>query len=160
MKPYYNTLLILLVGSLLTFLLGRLSTKLNLREESAKKREDRIVELERKLAVVEAEAAPIHAAFLQMAITKLTHFHTPATDKLLEKIVAPFDQTEEEIEEIRIAMEERMADPSIEIDETEKIHAKILPDLIRLAHIEAVEKEVETTNKIAIIKTPVSDLEV
>lgn len=158
MNPYYNTIIILIVGSALTFILGRLSTRLNKREAADEDKEKRIVELQRKLAVVEAEAEPINAMFLAMSIAKLTHFHTPATDRILEKIVTPFNQTEEEIEELRIAMEERMADPSIEIDEAEKIHAKILPDLIRLAHIEAIENIEDTTTEIAIIKTPIEKL--
>lgn len=143
MNPFYNTIIILIIGAGLTFVLGRLSTKINKKDDDNQDKENRIIELEQKLAVLSAEAAPIHAAFLAMSIAKLTHFHTPVADEILQKIVFPFNQTEEEIEELRIILEERMADPSIEINGAEKIHAKILPDLIRLAHLEAIEKEEE-----------------
>lgn len=143
MNPFYNTIIILIIGAGITFVLGRLSTKINKKELDSEDKENRIIELEQKLAVLSAEAAPIHAAFLAMSIAKLTHFHTPATDKILQKIIYPFSQTEEEIEELRIVMEERMIELNGEIEGAEKIHAKILPDLIRLAHIEATERDEE-----------------
>lgn len=148
---YVQQYLPIFIAAGLAFVLGRLTDKISRNRE----RDKRITELEKNQAVMTEQAKPIAAAFLALSIDKLTHFHTPETDKILAKIEAPFNQTEEEINELAVAMQERMEDVSGEIDEAEKIHAKILPDLIRLAKLE----QHEDTSKVELmlVKKPVTE---
>lgn len=168
MHTFLTIYLPIIVTAILAFVFGhithRITTKDSTREQeridiasATEKRNDRIAALESKQAAMEAEAKPMFATVLAMSIAKLTHFHTPVTDKILEKIVPPFEQTEEEIEELAKAMKERMKDVSGNVDEAEKIHAKILPDLIRLAKIEAQEEN-NTKTEIQMIKVLLNEI--
>lgn len=126
--------------------------------DAEKIRDRRLTELERKQALLEATALPIAAAFLKMAIAKLTHFHTPRMDELLIKVGPPNILTDEELKELTILREERMVEVSDKVDESEKIIAKILPDLIALEKLEAVKLKEDETTEVILVKQPKTEI--
>jgi hypothetical protein len=128
-----KAILLLFVGALLTFL----ATAFWVRRAAKAAHDKRVTELERQMAVLMAEAKPINAYVQAMAIAKLTHFHTPETDKLLAKVGARERLSGSDVERLAHALKERESVVDSEVDEEERIWARILPDIIRLAKIEA-----------------------
>jgi hypothetical protein len=66
----------------------------------------------------------------------LTHHHIPRVDLLLSKITNPKTMTDEETEELRIALQERTTDMGDKISPEERIAANILADVVKLTAIE------------------------
>lgn len=112
---------------------------------------DRIVELERQLAVMRAEAQPISAAFQAMLIKKLTHLHTPVLDALLVKLGPPLTLTTDEELRLTEALKQRVVDLDAEIDELERDAATMLP---------LVMKRVRAEQELATDSSTIGDLQI
>src|SRR5688572_30207802 len=75
--------------------------------KEVKKQKEIVAELTTKMAVLEAEAKPIHAAYLAALVSKATHFHTPRMDYLISRLNPPSSLTDDEREELEAAIQER-----------------------------------------------------
>lgn len=93
--------------------------------------------LRQKIAVLETSLLPINAVYQAILVKELTHFHTPETDRLLEKLGPPITLTEAEEKELYAAMDKRMLDQGDLITESERGAAKILPEVIKRSRAEA-----------------------
>jgi hypothetical protein len=96
----------------------------------------RLVELETKLALVDAAVVPISTAFQALLIKELTHFHTQEMDALLVKVGPPNVLTTEEYERLVVMLKERTRDLGAEISESERGAAHILPVVMTRAQVE------------------------
>lgn len=96
----------------------------------------RLGQVEMEMVRMKAEAIPINAAYLAMINSGLRHHHAPRLDELLDKMSDGEALTAGELKERDKALEIRAADPSF--PEDERIKAKILPDVERLAEIEKI----------------------
>lgn len=171
MNPVLQTILIsLIVGvflALVGFALGRLGRSRDRKTdkvlsnelvaiEAVKNRDNRISELERVVAQLEERAAsrdksaiPIEAAMQAMLIHKLTNPHTKDADALLKKLT---DQTLTVADAAAFAeaMEDRQTDMGV--SESQRLAAKILPDMVRLR--ELAEKESAGDVKTVMVTVP------
>lgn len=97
----------------------------------------RVSDLEKQLAVVGAQIAPISAVYQSALIKTLTHFHTPIIDALMEKVdnKGVVALTDKEESELLIALEKVAKDP--ETDEYETAAANALPYVMTMARIDA-----------------------
>lgn len=97
----------------------------------------RTTRLEQELASLKTAVVPISAAFQAILIKELTHYHTPVTDRLLEKLengtLAPTEERE-----LSVALEERTRDMNGDIPESERDAARMLPMVIKRVRAEAV----------------------
>lgn len=129
--------------------------------ESAKKavvkRDEQIQELQRQMAVLQAESIPVQAAFQAMLIAKLTHLHTPRVDELLKKLGPPVMISDEEMAELRAALEERIVAVDARIDKEERIAAKILLDVAMLNRIEDDRQHAAKTEMILVTQPVVEE---
>lgn len=124
--------------------------------EEVKTRDGRITELERSVAELELKiteqrkaAIPIEAAMQAMLIHKLTNEHTPDADALLKKLTDK-SLTVEDAANFAKAMEHRETD--MDVSESQRLAAKILPDMVRLR--ELAEKEVTGACKTVMVTVP------
>lgn len=152
MHPLVQGVILLSAGALLT-LLATWFWKRNAAKDADK---GRLSALEQQMAVLTAEAQPINAYVQAMAIAKLTHFHTPETDKLLAKVGTNTRLSEPDVEKLALALKQREVVVDSEVDEEERIWARIFPDIVRLARIEAerLESKEETPREIALVSVP------
>lgn len=97
----------------------------------------RLTELEKKIAVMEAAAIPITAAYQTMILSGLRHHHAPALDEVLDKMADGKPLTAEDLKIRKKGLAERQNDP--ETPEAERIKAKILEDIERLGVLEKEE---------------------
>lgn len=157
----------LLAGALVSYGLNRLGKSRDTKsaaelksleeaKQSVVERDKKIEELMRQMAVLQAESIPVQAAFQAMLIAKLTHMHTPEVDDLLKKLGPPVTITEEEMEELRKALEERKIAVDERIDEEERIAARILLDVAMLNRIES-ERQAAAKTEIILVTQPVTD---
>lgn len=164
---FLYSLSLLAVGALIAYGFNRLGKRRDTKSadekeslESAKKavvkRDEQIQELQRQMAVLQAESIPVQAAFQAMLIAKLTHFHTPEVDELLKKLEPPGTITKEEMAELRAALEERKKAVDERIDEEERIAADILLGVARLNEIEFSRQSAAKTETI-LVTQPVSE---
>lgn len=116
------------LGAGLTWLIQHGTRK----EEAHQKLLDRIAELERSMGAVNLAVMPLTAAYQQMLIAKLTHFHTPEMDALMQKIT-PDTLTREETLRLGVLLEERERDMGNLISPQERIAAHLLPGVVALA---------------------------
>lgn len=122
--------------TLLTAALGVLGTSFwNARAEK-KALLARVTELERLNALVTQAVVPISAAFQAILVKKLTHFHTPVMDKLLEKLGPPITLTDDEEKELIEALKQREIDVNGLIDDAERDCARMLPIVMRMVKAE------------------------
>lgn len=162
MNPVLQTILIsLVVGVFLAvfgFALGRLGRSRDRKSDDAlrleavaieavKARDKRISELEKSVSLLEERAAnrdkeaiPITAAMQAMLIHKLTNPHTPEADALLKKLTDE-SLTVDDAKEFAEAMKEREED--MKVSESQRLAAKILPDMVRLRELAEVEAQDE-----------------
>lgn len=160
MNPELKILLWLIVGGAVSLLFSRLFRGRDKRE-AVREKDDvddkkRLSELERQIAILTAEAQPINAYVQAMAIAKLTHMHTPETDELLAKVGAKKKLSEPDMERLAVALKKRQVIVDAEVDEEERIWARIFPDIVRLAQIEAerLASKEETPRDIALVSVP------
>jgi hypothetical protein len=159
------SILLMFVGSALTWVAARYWFNRNVAQKMAEKLEDTRVDLakqiekdreaaavqlakdhaqlvtdframEAKLAVLSAAVVPISTAFQAILIKELTHFHTPRMDELLAK-VGPGTLTADEERELAVALLQREADMGELITASERDAAHILPLVITRAKAEA-----------------------
>jgi hypothetical protein len=95
----------------------------------------RLAALERMNELLTGPVLRMNAAIQQMLVLKLTHYHTPETDRLLAKL-SPFTLTPEEEVELIAALHERELDMGNLIDDEERSAAKLLPIIMRLVAAE------------------------
>lgn len=152
MSPLVQGALLLLAAAALTFLATWFWKRSAVKDVD----KGRITKLEQQLAVLMAEAQPINAYVQAMAIAKLTHFHTPETDELLAKVGANKRLSEPDVQRLATAMKEREVVVDSEVDEEERIWARIFPDIVRLAKIEAerLASTEETPRDVALVSVP------
>lgn len=88
----------------------------------------RISELEKQLAIVGTQIAPLNTVFQSMLVKQLTHAHTPYQDALMKKLggegIPPTITEEEEVALVEV-LKQIAADPAV--PEAEREAAKILP---------------------------------
>lgn len=128
-------------------------------DEGMAERLKNIARLRSKVEILTAAAIPIHEAYQAVLTTKLSHSHTPDMDKLLAKLGPPNTLTPEEITQLEIGLAARMQDYGDMIDEAERITAKILPDVVRLAEIEKDNQNPDAVTENLIISKPESHKE-
>lgn len=152
MNPLTQGVLLLTAGTAL----GLLVTWFWKRNAAKDVDKSRITELEKQMAILTAEAKPINAYVQAMAIQKLTHFHTPQTDELLARVGANEKLSELDVEKLAAALREREVTVDSEVDEEERIWARIFPDIVRLKQIEAerLASTEETPRDIALVSVP------
>lgn len=152
MSPLVQGVLLLTTGAMLTFF----ATWFWKRNAAKDVDKTRITELEKQMAVLMAEAQPINAYVQAMAIAKLTHFHTPETDQLLATVGAGERLSEPDVKKLAAALKEREGVVDSEVDEEERIWARIFPDIVRLAKIEAerLASTEETPRDVALVSVP------
>lgn len=106
-------------------------------KEDVEKEKEKVVELQREVAIMKAAAIPITAAFQAMLVSGLRHHHAPALDEVLDKMTAGERLTPKDLKIREEGLAKRQNDPNA--DEAERIKAKILPDIERLAELEKEE---------------------
>jgi len=111
----------------------------------------RVIELENKIALVNAAVVPISTAFQAILIKELTHFHTPEMDALLVKIGPPNILNESEEKRLSIMLVERSKDLNGSISDSERDAATILPIVMKRAKAEQeILKTTESLNLISV----------
>ena len=111
--------------------------------------EKRLVELESKLALVNAAVAPISTVFLEILKKELTHFHTPEMDALLK--LTPCNLTPDEEARLKVMLKERERDIGMEISESERDAAHMFPAVMRRAQQEQEQLKMALDLKLTII---------
>ena len=96
----------------------------------------RVIELERRGALLNQQTIPISAAFQAILVQDLTHFHTPEMDELMVKLGPPFILTEKEAERLITLLSERECDLGPEVSQSERDAARMLPLVIRRVAME------------------------
>ena len=96
----------------------------------------RLMEMETKLALVNAAVVPISTAFQAILVKELTHFHTPEMDALMVKIGPPSTLSESDEARLGVMLRERMEDMGAEISDSERGAAMILPEVMKRARAE------------------------
>jgi hypothetical protein len=97
---------------------------------------DRVNKIDSQLALLNQAVVPLNTAFQDQLVKMLTHHHTPRVDLLLSKLTDPNSMTDNEKEELRIALQERTTDMGGEISPEERIAASILVDVVKLTAIQ------------------------
>jgi hypothetical protein len=118
---------------------------------------ERVRELESEHKLVKAAVVPITTAFQSLLIKQLTHLHTPVMDALLAKIGPPNTLTEEEAEELKVLLAERVKDMADVIPDSESRAARILPDVMVLAKIEQTDIAQDSMLKIVAVPKGAAD---
>jgi len=137
-KTLIVPIVLLLLGGAVTFISTRIHAKRREFIDEVEKRERRISELERQLAVLNQVVVPISTAFQAILIKELTHMHTPEMDALLAKIGPPSTLTDAEEVELAEGLAQRAKDMGDQISESERDAALILPSVIKRAKAESV----------------------
>lgn len=96
----------------------------------------RMEDVEKQLALVSQAVVPISTAFQAILVKELTHFHTPAMDALLRKLGPPYTLTLEEEVELAAALQQRMKDMAVEISDSERDAAQMLPLVMKRVRTE------------------------
>lgn len=81
----------------------------------------------------------ISAAYQEMLVAELTHFHTPELDELMTRIGPPCTLTMEEAERMEMLLEARSGNVA-EITAAERQAARLLPFIIRRTIAETSSK--------------------
>jgi hypothetical protein len=105
---------------------------------------DRVAKVENQLALLSQAVVPLNSAFQDHLVKMLTHHHTPRVDLLLSKLKNVGSMTENETEELRVALQERTIDMGGQITPEERIAANILADVVKLTTIQAKDDTVST----------------
>jgi len=143
----YFTALTALIVPLLIFILGFIaswfwynrSARAKLKDKKELKDKEvmgRIVELEKQLSTLKATVVPISSIYQAILVKELTHFHTPKMDDLLVKLGPPNILTDDEVDELAIALKERAEDMGSKISASERDAAIILPYVVKRANTE------------------------
>jgi len=143
-RGIFTSVALLLLGALLTFLATKYwkhrdAEDLAVRQKAAAHDAvvNRLVEVERQLALVGQAVLPISTAFQAILIKELTHMHTPRMDELLAKIGPPSTLTEKEETELADGLAQRAMDMGDMISASERDAALILPLVIKRAKAES-----------------------
>jgi hypothetical protein len=97
----------------------------------------RVVDVEARLLFLSQAVVPIATSFQAALIKRLTHYHEPRTDELMERLGPPSTLTPEEEAELMDRLDKRSRDMGDLISEDERNAAKILPIVIQMAKAEA-----------------------
>lgn len=103
--------------------------------DAASATNDRILDLERQLAAMQANVMPISAAFQAVLIKQLTHFHTPILDALLER-AADGVLTDEQEQQLADELKLRASEVDATIDNSEREAAVMLPMVMKRVRAE------------------------
>jgi hypothetical protein len=90
---------------------------------------DRVRDLERELEGIKANVKPFSVALQDVLIRRLTNFHTPVLDALLEKVGIEMSVDDEE--RLREALSIRIDELNGHLDELERDAAIMLPMVMR-----------------------------
>lgn len=115
--------------------------------------QQRVVELEAKLLLVNERVIPISMAMQALLIKELTHYHTPAMDRLLEKIGPPNTLTPDEEKALIVGLKQRTQDMGAEIGESERDAAVMLPLIMRRVHAEE-QLQLASATKVSLVSIP------
>lgn len=119
----------LLVGGVLFYANGRRATAILIAADRASVLQ-RLVDAETELAVLRQQVLPINAAFQEVLVKNLTHYHTPELDALMDKL-DPYSLSKEEFDRLILLLDERTRDMGPEINQEEREAAIMLPYVIR-----------------------------
>lgn len=155
-----NSLSIMTVGGVFS----AISTWLWVQRNSAIKAREgvqlRLIELEKKAALIDQAVIPISTAFQAILIKELTHFHTPEMDKLMERIGPPNILDEAEEKRLEVLLQERTRDMGPMISDSERDAAIILPIIMKRARVEqavltaAEELKIKLVTVAAVVAIP------
>ena len=81
---------------------------------------------------------PISTAFQTVLVKQMTHYHTPALDELMAKMLAE-TLTDSDRAELILALKERELDMGMLIDDSERGAAKLLPLLMERVALEKIQ---------------------
>jgi hypothetical protein len=115
---------------------------------------DKVLELESQLAQLKLTVTPITDAMQQLLIKKLTHFHTPILDALMQRALSGIITPEENAKMERLLVE-REKELDTEVNEYERICARILPDVIRLVILSHDEETDPAALQLLVVSVPV-----
>ena len=142
MNPWIQPIVLLLLGSSISFIVtSYLSSRKRKQESELSDKENqtdvnqklfnRIIELEKQNNSLAQTVLPLSTAFQAILVKELTHFHTPEMDKLLAKLGPPYSLTLDDESRLTHLLLERMTDKGVEFDESEKEAALILPYVMK-----------------------------
>jgi|SRR5579863_1049082 len=157
-QTWINSLALTLLGALLSLVVGGLLFYARSKQRAAAAIADahlkllnRVVELEKSLALVNQAVVPISAAFQAMLIKDLTHAHTPEIDALLAKIGPPLVLTLRDVDRLGVLLAEVTADNTI--TERERDAARMLPMVMRRVLADKESSGIEAEPLVRIIVT-------
>lgn len=110
----------------------------------------RVAELETQQRVMASSMMPISAAFQQILVKDLTHFHELRTDELLVKIGPPYILTDKEERELAAALEKRISEAGAMMPDSELDAARMLPMVIKRV-------KVQRPNEAMVVVMPTND---
>jgi hypothetical protein len=142
---FTSIVLTAIVGLLIAWFWRSRDAKQKLQKGKDEEREQlkgRVLELEGKLEIVNTQAVGVNALVQSLLVKALTHFHTPVMDALMVKLGdaetgRPPTITDSELDELSMALKQRMFDMGPEISDDERDAAEALPAIIRRARREA-----------------------
>lgn len=136
MTPTENTLVLAFITTIFSATVAYLFVSLRKRQEANDQRDKEIAGIKWELQELRVTAKPITDAMTQMLVDKLTHFHTPELDDLMAR---RDHLTPTEVKRMEQLLEEREVDMHGEIDDAERLAAKMLPLAIQLGKLEAIK---------------------
>lgn len=94
---------------------------------------ERLAELETKERLSGQVMTPIVTAFQALLVKQLTHDHAPEMDKLMVQVGPPDTLSDEERDRLMVLLARRARDMGIEITQSERDAAMILPIVMTMA---------------------------
>lgn len=111
--------------------------------------QDRVLDMEKQLGMLNQAVLPISTAFQAILIKELTHFHTPEMDALMVKIGPPNTLTDDEMARLVVMLEERSEEMNGTIPESERDAAHMLPYVMKRAKL-----DLESEKKLQLVSVP------
>lgn len=166
-QPFLNSVALLVIGAIVTFLATMYWKRRGDKEKLAEKLEEevekrakqlkeeneelkaRVQATETQLKLLSQAVLPISAAFQAILIKELTHFHTPELDLLMEKIGPPNTMTPAEEARMVVLLRERSEEMNGSIPEQERDAAAMLPMVIKRVKLDA-----ESEKKLQLVSIP------
>ncbi len=160
-----RSLVVLLSGAGLTFLATwywtnqRKALELRVQVQAAQDAKnqqifDRLVDLEKQSALLQQLVGPLSTAFQAALVKELTHFHTPEMDALMVKLGPPYVLNDDELGRLTVMLRERANSSDLDIPESEREAALMLPYVLKRAKREAV-----TLQSLGLIVVPVNKVQ-
>lgn len=141
MNPWLIPIATVVVGSFLTLIVGLYFYYRRSRQDAAEKIADstkelteQVRDLERELEGIKANVKPFSVALQDVLTRRLTNFHTPILDALLQKVGPEMSVEDEEL--LREALLRRVDELNGHLEELERDAAIMLPMVMRWVRAE------------------------